>query len=241
MKVYIQTNENGTFYNINDYTAYVGFDALGYEIEKYVDADSVKDLDRESIFVGGIGSIRKRLKNLGLEIPEEFEYPEELSQFLGRKIWKSTLEEVMNENKFPVFVKPLQTKLFTGKVFSGFKDFIGLKYDNEVPVWCSEIINFETEWRCYIRYGEILDVRYYKGKWDNKIDLKMVADAVSAFKNQPNSFSLDVGIDASGNCYLVEINDGHSLGTYGIGPITYAKFLSARWSQLTGTKDYLRF
>ena len=69
MKTYIQTNNTGTFYNINDYTAYVGFDALGYEIEKYVDANLVKDLDKELIFVGGIGSIRKRLKKLNITIP----------------------------------------------------------------------------------------------------------------------------------------------------------------------------
>ncbi len=241
MKAYIQTNESGTFYNINDYTAYVGFDALGYEIEKYVDADSITDLDKESIFVGGIGSIRKRLKKLNLEIPEEIEYPNELTSFLGRKVWQSTLQEVMNKNEFPVFVKPLQTKLFTGKIISEFKDFIGLKFDSTVPVLCSGVINFETEWRCFIRYGEILDVRYYKGKLDNKIDLNMVSDAISAYKSQPNSFSLDIGIDSNGKCYLVEVNDGHSLGTYGIGPITYAKFLSARWSEMTKTEDYLKF
>ena len=241
MKTYIQTNNTGTFYNINDYTAYVGFDALGYEIEKYVDANLVKDLDKELIFVGGIGSIRKRLKKLNITIPEEIEYPNELTSFLGRKVWKSTLQNVMNENNFPLFVKPIQTKLFTGKIMSEFKDFIGLKFDETVPVWCSEVINFETEWRCFIRYGEILDIRYYKGKWDNKIDLKMVSDAISAFKSQPKSFSLDVGIDVNGKCHLVEINDGHSLGTYGIGPITYAKFLSARWAELTDTEDFLKF
>ncbi|WP_312869990.1 ATP-grasp domain-containing protein [Fontibacillus panacisegetis] len=27
----------------------------------------------------------------------------------------------------------------------------------------SEIVDFKTEWRCFIRYGQILDIRYYKG------------------------------------------------------------------------------
>ncbi|MCI5057763.1 MAG: ATP-grasp domain-containing protein [Flavobacteriales bacterium] len=241
MKVYIQTNESGIFYNINDYTAYVGFDALGFEIAKYVDADSVTDLDKELIFVGGIGSIRKRLKKLNIQIPEEIEYPDDLNYFLGRRVWKSTLHEVMKENNFPVFIKPIRTKLFKGKVITEFKDFIGLKFDETVPVWCSEVLDFKTEWRCFIRYGELLDVRYYKGQWDNKIDLNMVAEAISAYKSQPKSFSLDVGIDSNGKCHLVEVNDGHSIGTYGIGPITYAKFLSARWSELTETEDYLYF
>lgn len=74
-----------------------------------------------------------------------------------------------------------------------------------------------------------------------KIDLNVITNAISAYTSQPNSYSLDFGIDSNGKYYLVEVNDGHSLGTYGIGPITYAKFLSARWSELTETKDYLNF
>ncbi|MGB3591674.1 MAG: ATP-grasp domain-containing protein [Nonlabens sp.] len=241
MKVYIQTDKSGTFYNVNAYTAYVGFNALGFEINKYVDADLIDEPDSEAIFVGGIGSVRKRLRKLKLPIPEEIEYPAELTLFLGRKVWKSTLREVINENRFPLFIKPFQTKLFTGKVISGFKDFIGLNFNETVPVWCSEVIQFETEWRCFIRYNDILDIRYYKGKWDNKIDLEMVYNAISAYTSQPKSFSLDVGMDSDGTCHLVEVNDGHSLGTYGIGPVTYAKFLSARWAELTGTVDYLKF
>lgn len=30
-------------------------------------------------------------------------------------------------------------------------------------VWCSEIVHFKTEWRCFIRYGAILDIRQYQG------------------------------------------------------------------------------
>jgi hypothetical protein len=39
----------------------------------------------------------------------------------------------------------------------------------------------------------------------------------------------------------VEVNDGHSLGSYGISSHNYAKFLSARWAELTDTTDYLNF
>jgi len=65
--------------------------------------------------------------------------------------------------------------------------------------------------------------------------------AISVYKSQPCSYSMDIGLASNGKYYLVEVNDGHSLGTYGIGPITYAKFLSARWSELTETKDLLNF
>ena len=44
-----------------------------------------------------------------------------------------------------------------------------------------------------------------------------------------------------GKHYLNEVNDGHSLGSYGMGAVSYAKFLSARWSELTETEDLLNF
>ena len=61
------------------------------------------------------------------------------------------------------------------------------------------------------------------------------------FKSSPSAYALDFGIDENDRMKLVEVNDGHSLGTYGISATNYAKFLSARWAELTKTKDYANF
>jgi hypothetical protein len=241
MKVYIQTDEAGEYYNVNAYVAATGFKSLGFEVIKYVDSDEVAALDPHSIFVGGVGMVRKRLNKLGLEKSDEMEYPSELQEFLNRKVWTSTLNKLIVNQQTGIFIKPVRTKLFPGKVIRRFGDYVGLKYDDEVEVWCSEIVDLITEWRCFIRYGEILDVRYYKGNWDSRLNLEIVHDAISKYKTQPNSYCLDFGVDADGKHYLVEVNDGHSLGTYGMGAISYAKFLSARWAELTNTEDSLNF
>ena len=39
----------------------------------------------------------------------------------------------------------------------------------------------------------------------------------------------------------IETNNTCSIGSYGLEPILYAKFLFARWSELTGTKDECKF
>lgn len=245
MKAYIQTDKSGNFYNVNAYVANEGFQTLGWETEKYFSVDEIKDNDPESLIVGGIGNVRKRLGKFGVERPSnEIDYPKELEKYLGRKVWVSTIEEIFrDEQKWNIFIKPKkETKKFVGKVVKDYKDFIGL-VDNNNPtqIWCSEIVNFKTEWRCFIRYGEILDIRQYKGVWDSKIDLSVIKNAIKDFESSPASYALDFGIDDNDTMKLVEINDGHSLGTYGISPINYAKFLSARWSELTKTKDYARF
>lgn len=245
MKTYIQTDKSGNFYNVNAYVANEGFQTLGWETEKYFSVDEITDNDPESLIVGGIGNVRKRLEKFGVEIPSnEIDYPKELEKYLGRKVWVSTIEEIFrDEQKWNIFIKPKkETKKFVGKVVKDYKDFIGLvDNDNPTQIWCSEIVNFKTEWRCFIRYGEILDVRQYKGVWDSKIDLSVIKNAIKDFESSPASYALDFGIDDNDTMKLVEINDGHSLGTYGISPINYAKFLSARWSELTKTKDYARF
>jgi len=241
MKAYVQINKDGEYYNVTAYTASVGFKSLGFEVEKYVDANDVLHSEKDVIFVGGVGMVRRRLANLGIQKQDEIEYPTELRKFLQRKVWKSTLKEIIRKDQVGIFVKPVKTKLFTGKVIHGFKDYIGLNYTEEVEVWCSEVVNVVTEWRCFVRYAELLDVRYYKGKWDSRLDIGIVQEAIEAYTSQQASYCLDFGVDKQGKHYLIEVNDGHSLGSYGMGAISYAKFLSARWAELTQTEDYLRF
>jgi len=40
---------------------------------------------------------------------------------------------------------------------------------------------------------------------------------------------------------LVEVNDGYSLGSYGLFHIHYAKLLSARWSKRVGPEDLCNY
>jgi hypothetical protein len=245
MRAYIQTNDRDDFYNVNAFVANEGFVTLGWETLKYHSVDDIVDEDPETLIVGGIGNVRKRLHRLGIDKPkEEIDYPTSLQPFLGRRVWASTAREVLqDETMRNIFIKPQkETKKFVGKLVREQRDFIGIIDPvDPVPVWCSEPVNFVTEWRCFIRYGQLWDVRQYKGSWDTKIDLAIVQQAIVAFANAPNAYAMDFGIDNAGNMKLVECNDGHSLGTYGIDSVKYAKFLSARWAQMTGTTDYAYF
>jgi hypothetical protein len=244
MKAYIQADKNGEFYNVNAFIANEGFTSLGWETIKFYDINEIKENNPEDLVVGGIGNVRRRLEVLGLERRQgEIDYPTSLSNYFGRKIWTTTIQELFeNKQNWNVFIKPKDvTKKFVGKVVKEYKDFIGLIEENEdTNIWCSEVVDFITEWRCFIRYGQVLDIRHYKGAWDSKLDLSIIKSAVREFTDAPVAYGLDFGIDQEGNMKLVEINDGHSLGTYGTSPLNYAKFLSARWSELTGTTDYLR-
>jgi hypothetical protein len=245
MRAYIQTDKAGDYYNVNAFVAAEGFSLLGWETKKFFSLDDISDPDPEILIAGGIGNVCGRLIQLGIQQSHsELDYPPQLAKYLGRKVWASTVDETLsNPDSWGIFIKPRdETKKFTGRVISAYRDFIDLTDpDKPIAIWCSEPIQFLTEWRCFIRYNEVLDVRQYKGAWDSKLDLGIVRAAVNDFKDAPAAYALDFGIDEQGTMKLVEVNDGHSLGSYGMDSVRYAKFLSARWAQLTGTKDYADF
>ena len=242
MKVYIRSYENGIPRNYNFMNAYQGFREMGFEIVPFHDIKELRESRKEDIVVGYVDNVRERLYDLGIVTPE-MDYPEELHKYLGRKIWQTKMSKVSNvPERWPVFVKPLEDKQFTGVVVRSAKDLIGCGIEGtDQDVYCSEVVEFEAEWRCFVRYGHILGVRPYKGDWRKHFDHKVIENAVKDFVSAPAGYAIDFGLTADGRTLLIEVNDGYALGCYGLFYIDYAKLLSARWAELTGTEDECAF
>ncbi len=238
MKVYIQSYSNGIPRNKNFYYAYDGFHEMGFEIIPFFQKEHLDLAEREDIIVGYVEAVRNRLRDLSVPIPE-IDYPIELNHYLGRKVWKDTINHInCNPELWPVFVKPVEDKRFTGVLVSSPKDLIGCGTEGEdIEIQCSEPISFLAEWRCFVRYGKILDIRRYKGNWKHIPDYSMIEKAVEEYTSAPKGYAIDFGLTNDGRTLLLEVNDGYSLGCYGLFPLDYAKLLSARWSELTGTED----
>lgn len=243
MKVFIQSEENGIPRNQNLFCAYCGFKEMGFEIIPFSHIEQLNaQAEREDIVAGHIGAIRQRLTYLGLPIPE-LGYPQELSHYLGRKIWNDTINHINNSPElWPVFIKPHEDKRFTGVLVRSPKDLMGCGSDGtDFPVYCSEPVDFVAEWRCFVRYGKILDVRRYSGNWKCVPDYDLMEKVVSEYTSAPNGYGIDFGLTSEGRTLFLEVNEGYSLGTYGLLPNKYAKLLSARWAELTGTTDECNF
>lgn len=244
MKVYIRKYKQEPI-SINFFTADIGFRELGFEVVYYEDVRDIKGNNPEDIIVGGIGDVRYVLDQLGKKYPT-LEYPEKIfkREYLGRRIWIDTLGSIMNdERKWNVFIKPVAGgKLFTGTVIKDIRDFracSGVSQDS--LVWCSELINFVSEYRCFIRYGEIIGVKHYKGDGFVSPDKKVLQAMINDYEDSPNAYAIDLGITDKGETYLVEINEGYSVGAYGLDAVKYAKILATRWAELTNTEDLLKW
>ena len=102
---------------------------------------------------------------------------------------------------------------------------------------CSEPVDFIAEWRVFVRYGKILDVRPYKGDWKIHYDPSVIGNAIKDYVSVSNAYGIDFGVTSNGETLLVEVNEGYALGCYGLFPHLYAKLLITRWAELTNTLD----
>ncbi len=235
MKALIQTS-SPNFRNRNAQNALFGFERKGFEIQRFSFEDlPFLTLDPDDVVVGGIGTIRKALEMLGLSPVFADDYPDCLAQFLGRKVWLSTLRQARASDT-PVFIKPTKAdqKRFTGFLFNNFKDLIdSAGVDQDLPVWCSEPVEFVSEYRVFVAKAEVLGIGHYHGDFRLFPDFKVIDAAVAAYSTAPSAYGFDFGVTATGETLLVECNDGFSLGSYGLNPLLYSYLLETRWREMT--------
>ena len=243
MKAYIQCLNDGTPMDYDVYNACCGFREMGWELVYFRDySELAASHEKQDVIVGGIGMVRRRLNDFGIAIVNT-DYPEILSQYYGRKIWVSKVNHVNSSPEmWPVFIKPVENKKFIGRAVFSVKDLIGCgSYYDNADVYCSEVVNFLAEYRTFVRYGRILDVRSYKGDWRIYPDYKIIEKCVNDYNDSPKGYALDFGVTDKGETLLIEVNNTTSLGSYGLMYIDYAKLISARWAELTGTEDECAF
>ena len=226
MKAYIkQTTESSLFEQ-----AKVGFIKMGYECIYYKE-DLPDDLTVEDVVVGYISDVQKSLLKLGKNIPQPIDYPQELSQFLAREIKKIKYSELPKDN-YPYFIKPVKHKVFAGKVIREFKDLIGIP-ETEL-YYTKDILNILSEYRVYIQNKKIISVKHYKGNPFIPPNEGAIINMINNYNHQPNTYALDVGVCLIQNkleTILIEVNNGYSLGNYGLDELSYAKLLRDGYRQ----------
>jgi hypothetical protein len=250
--------ENDKWWSGNCGDAARGLSRMGYQITGFLGENvAAAPLDKRTVVKGSIGIVRKALYYLGCPQPENLDIPESLRKYTNRKIWETTLGEVRKKNE-RVFIKPLACqKAFQGHIFRGgidtyynrpHVDYETREFKNNLPILAAEPVQWRGEWRTYVLKGEILGVRNYGG-YNNSIrkHLKQIRQMVSEFKEAPAAYAMDVGLMEipTGKPHdpydytpkptvlsLVEVNEGFSLGNYGISSLDYARMVEARWREM---------
>ncbi len=252
---YNQEMEMDIPHSYNFANAMYGFMEMGAKIEKYQEIrDIYEKVNREDIVLDYISQCNAIFNKFGVT-PYVPDYPEALEGFLGRKVWHDSIYSIScDEQKWSAgyFVKPVKDKVFTGHVIRSISDLMGCGcHSEDYEVLVSEPIDIISEWRVFIRYDQILDVRPYGMVMDRDRKsyyyhfdpeiLKQMISAFSSWEERPAACSMDICFTKEGRTLLVEMNDAYALGSYGLNSVLYAKFISARWSQLLGVTDEFNF
>ena len=128
--------------------------------------------------------------------------------------------------------RPKTLKAFNGRLFTSFRDLIPTAHiSDDEPIECAEPVDFASEHRCFVLRGDPIDVRHYDGDPLVFPDPEVIRQAVAAYQNGPSAYAIDFGIIAEGSTIVVEVNDSYAVGSYGLAPIQYADFISARWDE----------
>ena len=197
--------------------------------------------DRECLVAGEMPSVLAAMKVLGIPEPEPDDYPECLRDVLRRRVWKSTLRDVesamFDDARASIFVKPAERrKRFTGFVAESCGDLARVQgASRRDPVWCSEVVSWKSEWRYYVIADRIAGADHYLGDASVRPDVALVEDAIRRLRvvgRAHAAYAIDFGVLVSGETALVEMNDGFSIGIYGLDPAIYAEFTIARWEEL---------
>ena len=190
-------------YNYNIANALDGALQLSLQCIPYFKVDEIiEQYSLADIVLDGIYQVQYCLNKFGIK-PQDFNYPDILQPYLGRKVWKDTINSIASdETKWSAgnFVKPIKEKVFTGKVISSIKDLIGCGscYEN-YEVLVSEPLDIVYECRGFVYYDELKDLRPYKGdyKYMKYMDTDVIAQSMEdwkTWKERPNACSLDFAV-----------------------------------------------
>lgn len=202
-------------------------------------------LSRTTLVAGSIPVVIQALKQLKVEIPRPNDYPDSLQPWFKRRIWPTTVGNVLHSatrswNR-PLFIKPRENlKRFTGKAFESESDVWELsRLSKHTPVWCAEVVRWLAEYRVFVVKSSVRGIRWYAGDAHCPLDETVVTEALRAFETSGEAhaaYAIDFGVLETGETALVEVNDGFSIGAYGLDRGLYAEFTLTRWLELMSSQ-----
>lgn len=216
-----------------------GLGLLGYRVEWFTDDEwnaGLPSLSRETLVVGGVAIYLQALDRLGIGRPSHIALPSDFWALARRQLRITTLGDVRRGLAGHFFLKPLRAhKLFTGRLVRSPADLAGIAHlDAATEVLISDPLNIVAEHRVFVLHGDVIGCQPYRGDPLAFPDASWIREATRVWRSAPAAWALDVAVTLEGTTTVIEVNDGHSMGDYGLSPPLYARFLEARWCELTG-------
>lgn len=198
--------------------------AQGLKVPEIDDEEIV--LYVESLFAP---TIAQQLGRTLLDLPEDW-LVRIGDTWTRRSIRLTALHQARQETK-PQFIKPPNSKLFPAKVYEPNNPLLA-EYPGDMAVLVSEPVEWEAEYRCFCRDGQVMTVSPYlrSGVLARETDYQATREelaAVTTYTNRvlssvteftPQSEVIDVGQIRGRGWAVVEANAAWGSGIYGCDP-----------------------
>ena len=244
MRAFLEQNEVGDWFDDFVYHSKYRLIDMGFEVIAFNgdDPDALfhYDLDAEKdIVIGSVESSIKFFEQSGMKTPNALGYPKEIIKFMGRNVEETTFGKLLvSDRAYPYFIKPSkEVKLFTGDIIEkeSFLDTLKLLTPNlnsDTELYLSTVIDIVSEYRCFVFNDELEGIHYYLGDFRKYPDTDVIDQIISEYKSSPVAYTVDVGVTASGDTILVEVNDMWAIGSYGFDPKMYALMCVRRMKEI---------
>ncbi len=137
-----------------------------------------------------------------INIPQELMQPE----FLKREVKISNKKDIILSGKH--FIKSHDR-------YKGFTEMVSdITIMPEGNYIVSDCIEIHSEWRAFIIQGKLVGLQNYLGDFTLFPDVPLIKKMINHYKNSPLSYTLDVGINATGT-FIIEVHPFVSCGLYG--------------------------
>ncbi len=213
-------------------------DIKPFTYEQIINNEISNEILKRNVFVGTTITMQEIFKRLN-KVPDSITFPDIRTDFKN-----SSLGEVIKQfeiDLIPVFVKPLEIKLFDGYVLKHEYDLSYLKvYPRDTKVMFSPVYDILAEFRIYVANDQIADIKNYGGdvllplQEQHIKEIKQILKDNRYKKNFPTTYTMDVAIcrSPSPEFLVLEYNDFWAIGNYGLDHIEYAKFLRQRYFEI---------
>jgi hypothetical protein len=192
-----------------------------------VKSDKLNMLIKQNLFIGSVEFMKEVFSKIGksnIKVPKNS----------NREHKIMTLNEAKLITK-PIFLKPLDIKLFTGFFMDEITNTSISNIPDSTLVMVYDVFEtpIKSEFRCYIHRNKVVDIRNYSGDLfcsPNEDYLNSVIEENRL--SFPISYTIDIGVLENEENVVIEYNDMWAIGNYGMPNDLYLRLLRDRYFEI---------
>ena len=184
------------------------------------------DLKKDYTPIGSIDFVHAYMDKFLGKTPKPINVPDELldRQYTQRTIINGSGLDISGE----VFIKSNDRLKATTRLINTLKNDISQEIDINGNYQISEVIDIQSEYRCFVFQNKLVGIHYYSGNFRIYPNITAIENMISVYKSAPVAYTLDVGVNDNGT-FVIECHNFYSCGLYGFNNLKLLPLMFNWW------------